>query len=51
MWPSFINENPKYEKARILERMTEPDRRVGKWTGNYRRSWVGSTSNAWNTAP
>ena len=36
----FINENPKYEKARILERMTEPDRSV-----MFRVSWEDDEGN------
>ena len=36
----FINENPKYEKARILERMTEPDRVV-----MFRVSWEDDDGN------
>ncbi len=36
----FINENPKYEKARILERMTEPDRAV-----IFRVSWEDDEGN------
>ena len=36
----FINENPKYEKARILERMTEPDRIV-----IFRVSWEDDDGN------
>ncbi len=36
----FINENPKYEKARILERMTEPDRVV-----MFRVSWEDDEGN------
>jgi glutamate dehydrogenase (NADP+) len=36
----FINENPKYEKGRILERMTEPDRVV-----MFRVSWEDDAGN------
>ncbi len=36
----FINENPKYAKARILERMTEPDRSV-----MFRVSWEDDDGN------
>ena len=36
----FINENPKYAKARVLERMTEPDRSV-----MFRVSWEDDDGN------